>query len=38
MTLKLNPEPRMLADFAPLISCEMPELCSAPVELLKRYG
>ena len=37
MTLKLNPEPRMLADFAPLISCEMPELRSAPVELLKRY-
>lgn len=38
MMLKLNPSPRTLADFAPLVSCEIPELYSVPYTILERYG
>lgn len=38
MMLKLNPSPRTLADFAPLVSCEIPDLYSVPNAILERYG
>lgn len=38
MMLKLNPNPRTLADFAPLVTSEILELDSVPYAILERYG